>query len=394
MKVRLVYRNYKSLHRIHRSLVDDPPAGVEYLLPKPSKLVSRFVFLHRHFRELPLGKSLIRLAEKLFFVRKASGDKADLYHYINIIDRDPPNLPYVVDVEHVAGLSNFVPDPGKKPEILRFLQNPNCKAIFCLSNAAKKTLEEYFDDGEYQSIKGKIHVVYPALKPAEAYGYKAKYVYLKNSSDKLQVLFVGNQCYLKGLEELLKAVQTLNQQGGGAIDLTVISADAKEVVDKYALPNARLLEPNFSTKEIAEQFFIPADLYILPTKEDTFGMAILDSLSCGTPVVATDQFAIPELVDDKVDGLLMRVPSSLLSKVVIPSKADMDSVTKPNFNKVLYAELAKTLTYCVANRAELAKMAFAGKNKFKSGHQFSIERRNQAIVEVYQTAVKASAPRR
>lgn len=39
-----------------------------------------------------------------------------------------------------------------------------------------------------------------------------------------------------------------------------------------------------------------ADLFLLPSKNESFGLAALEALACGTPVIATDMGGIPELV--------------------------------------------------------------------------------------------------
>jgi glycosyltransferase involved in cell wall biosynthesis len=48
-----------------------------------------------------------------------------------------------------------------------------------------------------------------------------------------------------------------------------------------------------------------ADLVILPSLAEAFGLALTESLYIGTPVVATRVGGIPEIVDDGADGLLV-----------------------------------------------------------------------------------------
>src|SRR4030095_10611604 len=48
-----------------------------------------------------------------------------------------------------------------------------------------------------------------------------------------------------------------------------------------------------------------ADLVILPSVAEAFGLAITEALYIGTPVVATRVGGIPEIVDDGVDGVLV-----------------------------------------------------------------------------------------
>ena len=42
---------------------------------------------------------------------------------------------------------------------------------------------------------------------------------------------------------------------------------------------------------------------MLPSTDDSFGMVLVESLACGTPVVGTNHSAIPELVTDDTGAL-------------------------------------------------------------------------------------------
>ncbi len=50
-----------------------------------------------------------------------------------------------------------------------------------------------------------------------------------------------------------------------------------------------------------------ADVFLLPSENESFGLAALEALSCGVPVVATDIGGIPEVVTHGVTGLLAPV---------------------------------------------------------------------------------------
>ncbi|HSP79145.1 MAG TPA: N-acetyl-alpha-D-glucosaminyl L-malate synthase BshA [Myxococcaceae bacterium] len=50
-----------------------------------------------------------------------------------------------------------------------------------------------------------------------------------------------------------------------------------------------------------------ADVFLLPSEQESFGLAALEALSCGVPVVASDVGGVPELVDSGETGYLAPV---------------------------------------------------------------------------------------
>jgi L-malate glycosyltransferase len=50
-----------------------------------------------------------------------------------------------------------------------------------------------------------------------------------------------------------------------------------------------------------------ADVFLLPSETESFGLAALEALSCGVPVIATDVGGIPEVVSHGVNGYLAPV---------------------------------------------------------------------------------------
>ncbi len=388
MKVKIVYRNYKPLHKIYESLVQFPPAGVEYIVPPTLSRFTKLYGVYKKLKFLPFVKHFVHLFERTFFLRKEDGEPVDLYHYINIIDEHPPQTPYVVDIEHAASLVSFTPDEQRIKKVVAFLQNPYCKSIDCLSDAAKRSLKKLLGT-KYASIADKVHVVYPALQEID-HSFSADFSYISNTTSSLKLLFVGNQAYLKGLEEVLEAVKRINQKFSPAkLELHVISGDGKPEVEKYNLKNVSLYAPSFSKKDILCKFFIPADVFVMPTKEDTFGMAILDSLACSTPVISTKQFAVPELVSDGVDGLLVKIDKPLLDTVSVPDKDDMASVTEPNMDISMVEQLVDMLSKILENKVDLKKFGKHGQAKVKYGGKFAVNTRNKELLRIYEAALRS-----
>lgn len=50
-----------------------------------------------------------------------------------------------------------------------------------------------------------------------------------------------------------------------------------------------------------------ADVFLLPSEKESFGLAALEAMSCGVPVVASDVGGVPEVVEHDLTGLLAPV---------------------------------------------------------------------------------------
>ncbi len=50
-----------------------------------------------------------------------------------------------------------------------------------------------------------------------------------------------------------------------------------------------------------------ADLMLMPSEMESFGLAALEAMACGVPAIATRVGGVPELINDQVNGLLFDV---------------------------------------------------------------------------------------
>jgi glycosyltransferase involved in cell wall biosynthesis len=58
---------------------------------------------------------------------------------------------------------------------------------------------------------------------------------------------------------------------------------------------------------VIEELLVGADLFLLPSETESFGLAALEALSCEVPVIASRVGGLPEVVDDGRTGYLLPV---------------------------------------------------------------------------------------
>jgi glycosyltransferase involved in cell wall biosynthesis len=119
-----------------------------------------------------------------------------------------------------------------------------------------------------------------------------------------RIMFLGSLVQRKGLSYLLDAVRRLSTsalttclRGRGFVDNTLLA--------QYKDINLDIAH-NASHAEIVAELY-KSDLLVLPSLEEGFGHAVLEAMSCGVPVLATDRTCAPDLIDDRVHGFTVPV---------------------------------------------------------------------------------------
>jgi len=128
----------------------------------------------------------------------------------------------------------------------------------------------------------------------------------RKKNAELNILFVGQIMPEKGISSLIKSVIEVRKKK--AITLTVIGeGHLKSYLQRITKKHPYIKWTDF-IKDQAEiaKYYANADLTALPSKwEDAFPMVLVESMACGTPVMATKKGGIPEIVVPGKTGYLI-----------------------------------------------------------------------------------------
>ena len=140
----------------------------------------------------------------------------------------------------------------------------------------------------------------------------------------------------KGFLYLVKALEKLKAEFSAEasdIELLVFGKASTELPAGFHVYNQKLV-----TKEIdLVNIYRAADVFVLPSLEDNLPNTIMESLSCGTPVVAFNSGGIPEMIDHKLNGYLAESMNTeqLLKGILWVKSEPADRLAKSARQKVL-----------------------------------------------------------
>jgi glycosyltransferase involved in cell wall biosynthesis len=382
VKVEFVYRNYIPLYPHYFSFEKLPVADIEIVIPCPRPSLQRYYKFYRHIKRIPFVSGLVNVSQKALF-REGHDPAADLYFFIGMLPSKVPDRPYIVDLEHANSLMNFSESSEKsKRNILTMLEHPLCKFIVPWSYAAENSLKLLLGKG-YEQIGHKVEVVYPAI----ACHHDTHPQRLSTASQAQRFLFIGRDGPRKGLHELLTAFDVVSNKADVA--LTVISSGAQKLASQYGSNNKiAFFNSNFSLSELVSRFYMESDCFVFPTLADTFGLVLLESMSCGVPVVTTRQFASPEIVDHEVDGMLLNNEPLFLDRPSGSTIHGESEYTLGSFaRKQLVEELIWSLNRFVTEQQLGRHLGENTLKKFRPGGRFSLATRNAKLKRIFVEAL-------
>lgn len=127
-----------------------------------------------------------------------------------------------------------------------------------------------------------------------------------NIREEKVIVGVGQIIERKGWDILIRAVVNLPPEIGIYIIGGTATDSLLQIIHKYKMKNIHFVD--FKSTGLLRDYYKLADVFVLPTREDIWGLVINEAMSCGLPIVTTQNcMAGLELVKENINGYL--VPS-------------------------------------------------------------------------------------
>lgn len=175
---------------------------------------------------------------------------------------------------------------------------------------------------------------------------------------------VGRFVYRKGFDALINAwndCKLSNEYELIIIGEGILKNKYKEYISKFNISNITIVD--FKQKNELFKYYKAADVFVLPTREDIWGLVVNEAMACGLPIISTDRcIAALELVDDFENGFIVTVDNAeMLSQKLKIVFDDLNLL-----NKMRTKSLEKIKGYTIENMAKQHFNLFTSLSKSKT----------------------------
>jgi D-inositol-3-phosphate glycosyltransferase len=261
--------------------------------------------------------------------------------------------PYITMYHTLGAVKNNIRIGENEPDLRTVSERDtikDCQRIIVATEKEKLDLIRYYD-----AAPGKVGIV-PCGVNMELFRPVDKWDARKalGLNDEKVLLFVGRIDPLKGIERLIKAVPLLKNYD--KLKLIVVGGDDNsraelgELQDLAATLGIResVVFPGLVKQERLSYYYSAADVCVVPSYYESFGLVALESLACGTPVVAADVGDLKNIirqgetgciVDDNSPANLAAGILSLLSGPPLDTESTLS--VRASVNRFDWSEIAR-----------------------------------------------------
>ncbi len=267
--------------------------------------------------------------------------------------------------------------------IKHLISRRNFKKLIFRSKAGHDTLRSY-GGLDPSSLDGKDTVIYPAVR-------RVADDLVRFGERDLRLFFSGD-FFRKGGVHVIDAFERARKRYPG-ISLTLCCDERIDFKTPHQSLRAEYLHKiktvpgivnrgRISREELMTKVFPETDIFLMPTYVETFGYAIVEAMAFGLPIISTNHFAIPEIIEDGVSGLLIDTTrfdcDRLFSGYVV---RDIPPDFREYMTDAVFSQLCR-LIESLELRQSIGRAALD-----VARTKFSFERRNAATHDIYRQAL-------
>ncbi|MCM8777984.1 MAG: glycosyltransferase [Candidatus Omnitrophica bacterium] len=298
------------------------------------------------YREIPLLpsynsyiKGIVIGFEKLL----SEGFRPDIIH-ANLYKTGIPayiikkryNIPYVF-TEHYSGYARKTINKKKLKMAKTGIENADL--VLPVSNSLKEDILSYGINGSFEIVPNVV---------SDNFYYNPE---MKNMSGIKKVLCVAAMHPKKNIPNLINACKVIhNIRQGWTLDIVGEGEKLKEyqkMVSDLSLDKFIHFLGGKQKKEIA-YLMQTSDFFVLPSKYENLPCVLLESLSCGLPVVATKVGGIPEIINE-TNGILVEpdnpkeLAQAMLYMMDNADRYDRQKISLDAKNRYAYEAIGKQI---------------------------------------------------
>jgi len=252
------------------------------------------------------GKELLRTQIVLQkALKKTSPDLTIYFFHEDALLTDKKRIVFIHDMITFLFQKEYNASRGIRNRIKRLISKrlaTQSMLIFTNSNSTKKDIVDVWDINP-----DKIKVVFAGIDfeifkkrdPSECSNMRKKYA-LPNK----YLLYVGGLDPRKNIETLLMAFNHVSKYNTN-LYLVIVGDYTKSkyfkkfsmIIDRLKIRN-RVIFPGFVPDEDLSCMYSESDALLFPSIYEGFGIPVIESLACGTPVITSRTSSIPEVAAD------------------------------------------------------------------------------------------------
>jgi len=204
-------------------------------------------------------------------------------------------------------------EAAKKTKILKYMYTWAFKnsSVICLSNILVSDISDVYFAKPYIVNNGIPNISIDFLE--------------RKNNNKIQVLFLSNLIYSKGIIDFLDSISLLRELYKEKLSVKIVGSEVEinkfklnyEISKRNINDLIEFLGPKYDKEKY--EYLKYANVLVYPTLNDAFPIVILEAMQFGIPVIATREGAIPEIIDDGITGFLVNKhsPGQIAEKLKI-----------------------------------------------------------------------------